>query len=349
MDKNINKAPEISDFTNPNIRFFDKPWQMNLELTNACPLKCPQCYIHTEEPFEMSLKTALSRLQDGALAGVKQVNLSGGETLCYPHLETIIHECKELNMNCAIAISGINATKEKLSALINAGVNHIFISLNGSTKEINEHSRDGFEHAIKALETLTELDFKNRHINFVMNRFNAKNLPGMALLCERYAIPHLAILCLKPDSKNDLRFFPDKDDMVIAADFINKYKGSVKITPEPCFSQLKALLFSYGKERENTGPVKGCTAGRTTVCVSADGRLSPCRHLDIKEDFEHISDYWKNSEFLNELRHIEDHRTPPCHGCYFEEQCLPCQAIGLKLRNCLNTGMTQCPLAVRKL
>ena len=67
-------------------RAFFRPAQMNLELTTRCPLRCPQCYVSLNTGREMPLDTALYWLRDAAECGVKDINLSGGETLCYPQL-----------------------------------------------------------------------------------------------------------------------------------------------------------------------------------------------------------------------------------------------------------------------
>ena len=115
---------------------------MNLELTTRCPLHCPQCYVSLNNGREMPLDTALYWIRDAADAVVKQVNLSGGETLCYPHLTELIRECHKCGLDSNIALSGAYVTEEKLREFIDAGVTRIFVSLNGSTKEVNEKTLD---------------------------------------------------------------------------------------------------------------------------------------------------------------------------------------------------------------
>ena len=335
-------------FLDPQVRYLDTPWQMNLELTTECPLRCPQCYVHLNQGTQMGLETALYWIRDAAEAGVEQINLSGGETLCYPFLEELVLECRTLGLSCAVALSGIYAEKETLEKLITAGVNDIFISLNGSTKEINSRTRDGYELAIRALETLKELEFINRHINFVMHSSNAEDLPQMMDLAEEYGMKSLVVLAFKPDSANELNSYPTMEQMRRAADFIRHYKGKTQIVPEPCFSQLRALAYQSFIGNLNIGVSRGCGAGRYDVSVSVDGRLTPCRHLDIREEFSHIKDYWKDSEMIKRLRSIEDSRKAPCKGCRYEHNCLPCQAVGYKLHGDLNYGMEECPVCETK-
>jgi len=331
-------------FFNPKVRFFDTPWQMNLELTTRCPLHCPQCYVSLNQGTEMNIDTALYWIRDAAEAGIKQVNLSGGETLCYPHLKELILECKRLDLSSAIALSGVYAEKETLKELIDAGVDDIFISLNGSTREINSRTRDGYELAVRALETLKELEFENRHINWVMHSSNADDFPSLMELAEKYGVNTVAILAFKPDSSYELKSYPTKQQMTDTAAFIKKYKGNVKIVPEPCFSQMRAYVYKSFLGNLNMGPARGCGAGRNGISVAVDGRLTPCRHLDVRESFEHISDYWNNSDFLKQLRSVEENRKAPCKGCIYENNCLPCQAVGYKLHEGPNFGMEECPV-----
>ena len=331
----------------PYHRAFRHPRQMNFELTTRCPLHCPQCYVHLNTGEDMELDAALYWLRDGARCGIELVCLSGGETLCYPHLPELIRECKKLGLTSAIALSGAYATKKRLEGLIADGVSEIYISLNGSTEEINRITRDGYQLAIDALQTLKELSFENTKVNWVMTRENAHDLPDMIALCERYQVKELAILAFKPDSAYEWERFPSAEQMEEAARQIKAYRGSVQVVAESCFSQMKALLGRSALAGNlNVGIKRGCGAGRDGVSVSVDGRLTPCRHLDVREEWSSIMEYWENSPFLAELRGVEDKREEPCRGCRFEDNCLPCMAVGYKLHGEITRGRHSCELCL---
>jgi pyrroloquinoline quinone biosynthesis protein E len=332
-------------WTAPYHRAFRHPQLMNLELTTRCPLHCPQCYVHLNTGEDMPLEVALYWLREGKRAGVELVCLSGGETLCYPHLPELIRECKELGLTSAISLSGIYASKECLQGLIADGVNDIFISLNGSTEEINRKTRDGYQLAIDALQTLKDLEFESTCINWVMTKENAHDIPAMIDLCERYAVKELYVLAFKPDSAHEWERFPSAAQMDEEAGQIKAYRGSVEIMVEPCFSQMKALLGRSALAGNlNFGIGRGCRAGRGQISVSVDGRLTPCRHLDVREAYNSIGEYWEQSTFLEELRQVEDKRKEPCLGCRFEGNCLPCNAVGYKLHGELTYGLPLCNL-----
>lgn len=326
-------------------RYFFRPVQMNLELTTRCPLHCPQCYVSLNTGKELPLDTALYWLRQAAEYGVSQINLSGGETMCYPHLNELIRECRRLSLRSAVALSGAYVTEETLREMIDAGVNEIYVSLNGSTEEINARTRDGYALAVRTLELLQRLDFSERFVNWVMHSTNAEDLPGMLALCERYGVKGLIVLGFKPDSSHALRSFPTAAQMREAAKTIRSYSGSVTVDVEPCFSQLRALVHSGFLMNSNIGVQRGCGAGRDGVSVSVDGQLTPCRHLETAETVSTLAEYWENSPFLRRLREVEDHRDAPCKGCTYERNCLPCMAVGTKLHGELNYGMKECPLA----
>jgi pyrroloquinoline quinone biosynthesis protein E len=244
-------------------------------------------------------------------------------------------------------LSGAYVTKERLIALIEAGVEGIFVSLNGSTEEINRKSRDGYSLAIKTLEYLKDLSYPETYINFVMQKSNARDLPKMMKLAEKYGVKELVIISFKPDSARRLDAFPDRAQLEEAAAFIRSYKGPVKLSVEGCFSILRALSREMFFFNLNRGIGYGCGAGRDGISVNIKGQLTPCRHLDLPEDNDSIMDYWRNSPVLKKLRSIEDMRDEPCRGCHYEKACLPCAAVANELRGDIMTGFKECPVALR--
>lgn len=327
-----------------NARWFRKPLQMNLELTTKCPLRCPQCYVHLNTGEELPLEEALYWLSEGKRAGVRHVNLSGGETLSYPYIIDLLRECKRLGLVSNIALSGAYVNRTFLKEIIDAGADMIFVSLNGSTEEINRKSRDGFKMAVYTLELLKEFNFPNTVINFVMQRSNADDIPSMISLAERYGVQQLTILGFKPDSSYQLSAFPTAEQLTAAAKIIKQYKGPVVVDAEPCFSQLRSLVGKTFFINRNMGIFRGCGAGRDGISVNVHGKLTPCRHLDVPEDYRSIPEYWQNSPFLKELRSVEDNRSDPCKNCELCNSCLPCMAVGVKLHGEIRTGMEECPL-----
>ena len=282
---------------------------MNLELTNACPLRCPQCYVALEGALrELPLSEGLYWIEEGRRCGVRYVNLSGGETLCYPYLDELIRACADRGMEASVSLSGVLATRERLEELIRAGVASICVSLNGSTPQINAMTREGYEEAVQTLALLQEIDNKDvlRIINFVLHGSNAGDLPDMIRLCETYNVDALVVLQTKPDSEGGLPDVPDQAQLEKAAALIAGYRGSLIIIPDHCYFELRELL-PEADSHDAQGTDAGCGAGLTQISVSAEGRLTPCRHLNLQESFRSIDAYLEESETIRMIRsHIKE-------------------------------------------
>lgn len=317
---------------------------MNIELTTKCPLRCPQCYCSLTGGKDIPLNLAIYWITEAASMGVKDVMLSGGETLCYPHIYDVIKAVKEQGMLANIALSGAGFNQEIYDQLIEAGVDEIYISLNGSTKEINSSSRDGYDLAIKALALLQKNQYKHTTINWVMHSSNADDFQNLIYLAEKYEVSNISILGLKPDSKHTLSSLPSKDQMLRLKKILRAYNGGVCIQIESCFSPMLAL-FNETKlfGNFNVSEYKGCCAGKTTFSVNVDGYLTPCRHLDYCEQYNSLKKYIEESVVQQKIRSIQDTRTAPCYSCKYEKYCRPCLAINTKLNNNFSFGFEQCP------
>ena len=290
------------------------PVGMNLELTSQCPFRCPQCYVpESEEVRELPLVQGLRWIGEAARTGIRYVNMSGGETLCYPYLTQLIRACAEEGMEASVSLSGALATPERLRSLVESGVTGLFVSLNGSTEEINRITRDGYREAIRTLDALQERGDAHLGINFVLHGSNAHDLPAMLHLCEEKGAEALVILQTKPDADGALKDVPDEDQLRRVADQIVQYQGPVAVIVDHCYYELRRYLPDAGRH-DAAGPGSGCGAGQTQICVNAEGMLTPCRHLDIPEKRNSIEEYLSCSPVLREIReHVaEEPSWRPC-------------------------------------
>lgn len=244
---------------------------LNFELTTACPLNCPQCYCSLNTGKNMEINTALHWIDEAVVNGIKVLNLSGGETMCYPYLYEVIAYAHQYGLNVNVALSGFEFNRDSYQKLLRAGTSGFFISLNGSTDEINRRSRNGYGLAISALKLLQEENYKNTTINWVMQASNADDFKNMICLAENFQVARLVIISLKPDSANELLNAPTKQQILNVASIIRNYRGSVQVCVESCYSPLLAVLGdSYFFGNNNTGEDKGCMAGRWFASINVD-------------------------------------------------------------------------------
>ena len=332
------------DIVNPIDGF--RPELMNIELTTKCPLRCPQCYCSLDGGKDIALDTAVYWLKEGKKAGVKEAMLSGGETLCYPYLFELIAEASNIGIKTNVALSGVGFDQSVYEKLIQAGVSGIYISLNGSTEEINSLTRDGFEYAIAALELLKRNDYHRTTLNWVMHSSNSDDFANVVELAERFNVDSIVILGLKPDSKHALATLPSKEQIKKVKDIILSHTGQTKIYVESCNSPLLTYVCEtrlFGNM--NVGRHRGCGAGRNSFSVSVDGLLSPCRHLDYYEKHATLSEYAATSPIILKLNQLMvEEPKEPCSNCRYNVNCIPCAAISSKLEGQLYRGFKACPV-----
>ena len=323
-----------------------RPHTMNIELTTKCSLHCPQCYCSLTGGKSIDLDTAIFWLGEGKKAGVKEVMLSGGETLCYEHLFELIASASKLGLKTNVALSGVGFTQFVYDNLISSGVSGIFISLNGSTEKINALTRDGYHFAIAALKLLKENKYSNTTLNWVMHSSNADDFQNIVNLADQYNVASVVIIGVKPDSKHALSTIPSKDQIMKVKEIILSHKGKAKIYVESCNSPLLTYVCDtrlFGNM--NVGENRGCGAGRNTFSVNVDGYLSPCRHLDFFEKASSLADYISLSPTIRMLQNrIAEQAKEPCIRCRFQNNCIPCAAINSKLEGNLNRGFKNCPV-----
>ncbi len=331
-------------------RALHSPEIMNIELTTRCPLRCPQCYCDLNQGKDINKEIALKYIKQAARLKIPFINLSGGETLLYPYLTELLNYISLNGLKSAIAISGWGFDKLKLETLKSAGVNEIYVSLNGSSSDINAKSRDGYEYAIKALQLLQADQQTDYYINWVARNDNIGDFPNLVDLAQAFKVKGLVILESKPDANYVLQNSLSLENFLFLADYLKKHnQQEISIEVEPCFSPLRAYINNYYLYNRNTGVNKGCGAGRNSMAVDVDGYLIPCRHLLYPEAYEDIEDYWWNSKILDKLRTFEDKREEPCLRCYLNNNCLSCRAVADKVDNNVLKGNHYCVIGKRKI
>lgn len=304
--------------------YYTYPKLINLELTDMCPLNCPQCYCTLNGGKILSYDIAEKIINEAELISVKYINLSGGETLLYPKLTNLIKLCSEKDIISNIAISGWNFNQETYNLLMLSGLTGFFVSLNGSTETINSYSRNGFTHGIKALKLLSHNRNSNIYINWVMQNNNTIDFPNVVKLAETYRCKALVIIGMKPTSSNELINYPTPDDFHYIYKFIKSYSGSVQLIVDNCFSQLNAFLGRQLFSNTNTGILRGCSAGIDSISINTNGDFIPCRHLNTPEQHSSIKEYWNKSITLKELRTNDFHSFINCLNCSLKLFCKPC-------------------------
>ena len=117
------------------------PLWLLAELTYRCPLHCVFCYNPVDfarDETELSTGDWLRVLGEARALGAVQCGFSGGEPLQRDDLEILVAEARRLGYYTNLLTSGIGLNEERIARLKQAGLDHIQLSFQDSTREVND-------------------------------------------------------------------------------------------------------------------------------------------------------------------------------------------------------------------
>ena len=99
---------------------FLRPTVASIEITSACNLKCRHCYGEFgNKSYHMSLDKIMKLLDDLEEAGVKMIELTGGDISVHPNIQAIVeYALSKKFVQVALLTNGILLTDEMLTLLI---------------------------------------------------------------------------------------------------------------------------------------------------------------------------------------------------------------------------------------
>src|SRR4051795_2204075 len=114
---------------------FGIPLAVLAELTHRCPLQCPYCSNPVELDrggTELTTEEWKKVLSELAEIGVLQIHFSGGEPTARKDIVELVQHATNVGLYSNLITSAVLLTREKLSALADAGLCHVQISFQGN-------------------------------------------------------------------------------------------------------------------------------------------------------------------------------------------------------------------------
>lgn len=321
--------------------YYDAPINVNIALTERCNLQCPFCFHEYGCGTDLEFSLLKGYLEQLAKMGTYCVQYSGGDPLLYPYLDKAVECSHKWGLFTRLSTSGSTLTFAYAKRLKKAGLDCCHLSLNGSTQEIHNKTRDGFLETIEALHIVSEVEIPCT-INWVANHENIPDLIHVIELAQSMHVKSIDILANKKSHKMELLFPYNHDDLVQLKQLCEEYPEYLNV--ESCFNELRLLL--YGTKI----PIveKGCKAGRFHMAINARGEFLPCPHLEtLGERMGDIAAYWNNSSVLKQIRESfqcgmgKESAVPAVDetgsrsSCQYKRYCNPCyvEENGQLLRN----------------
>jgi pyrroloquinoline quinone biosynthesis protein E len=173
------------------------PFWLLAELTYRCPLHCAFCsnpVDYARHDQELDTATWKRVLAEARAMGAVQLGFSGGEPLLREDLEELVAHAHGLGFYTNLITSGIGLTEARARALKEAGLDHIQLSFQDSTRELNDFisSTRTFELKNKVAGIIKSLGYP-MVLNCVMHRFNLPHVGRIIEMAERMGADYLEL------------------------------------------------------------------------------------------------------------------------------------------------------------
>jgi pyrroloquinoline quinone biosynthesis protein E len=286
------------------------PLWLLAEVTYRCPLHCVFCYnpvdfAKTERADELSTLEWLRVLREARQLGAVQCGFSGGEPLMRDDLEELIAEAHRLGYYTNLLTSGVGLTKERATALKAAGLDHVQLSFQDSTRELNDflsHTKT-FQLKQEVGETIRLLGWP-MVMNVVIHRLNIDHIDRIIAMADALGAEYLELANSQYYSWAHL----NRDHLLPTSEQIRRAEAVTDQWRVKVADRMK--LFFVAPDYHEGQPKKCMNGwGNVFLTVTPDGTALPCHTAKMlpglafpnvrEHDVRHI---WFDSEGFNRYR-----------------------------------------------
>ena len=296
------------------------PLWLLLELTYRCPLHCVFCYNPTEFARtgpELPTGDWLRVLREARALGAVQLGLSGGEPLEREDLETIVAEAHRLGYYINLITSGVGLTASRIAALKAGGLDHIQLSFQDSTRELNDFlsSTRTFELKARVAELIRAHDYP-MVLNVVLHRLNIDHVGEILDMAERLGAQYVELANTQYYGwawLNRQQLLPSRAQLARAEAATQRFRERVAGRIQVYF-----VVPDYFERRP-----KACMGGLGSVFlgIAPDGIAMPCHAARMLPGLDlpnvrsaDIRTIWYDSPAFNRFRG-EAWMKEPCRSC----------------------------------
>jgi pyrroloquinoline quinone biosynthesis protein E len=249
--------------------------------------------------------------------GAVQLGFSGGEPLTRQDLPELVKHARDLGYYSNLITSGYGLTEEKIIQLKEAGLDHIQVSIQASSQELNDHiaGTKSFEHK-KEVAHLVKKHGYPMVLCVVIHRENIHQMPEILAMAEELGADYLELANTQyygwAHANRDL-LLPTQAQFekaeAIAQAFKENVAGKMKIyyvVPDFYEDRPKACMNGWGT---------------TFLTIAPDGVALPCHSARELPglDCPNVNDYsieeiWNQSKAFNFFRG-HDWMKEPCRSC----------------------------------
>lgn len=331
-------APDVAMVSAPVSgagREFNPPLWLLAEITYRCPLHCVFCYNPVEfahHDGELTTDEWLRVLREGRAMGAVQCGFSGGEPLLRDDLEVLVAEARQLGYYTNLITSGVGLTETRAAALKAAGLDHVQLSFQDSTREINDFLTQTKTFRLKQhVARIIESNGWPMVINVVIHRLNIEHIGHIIKMAAELGAEYLELANTQYYSWAHLnrdQLMPTREQLIRAEQETDRWR-------EKLGDKMRILFVS--PDYHEARPKKCMNGwGNIFLTITPDGTALPCHTARMLPGltFPNVRDMglreiWFDSEGFNHYRGTSWMKEP-CTSCEDKEKDLGgcrCQAF----------------------
>ena len=301
------------------------PLWLLAEVTYRCPLHCAFCYNPVDfahHDGELATEDWLRVLREARAAGSVQCGFSGGEPLMRDDLEVLVAEAHRLGFYTNLLTSGVGLTAGRAQALREAGLDHIQLSFQDSTRELNDFLSHTRTFDLKQrVAGLIKANGWPMVMNCVIHRLNIDYIGNIIDMAVELGAEYLELANSQYYSwalLNRDQLMPSRAQLERAERIVNE-----------CRQRLgdRIRIFFVVPDYYETRPKKCMNGwGEVFLTVTPDGTALPCHTARMLPglDFPNVRDMdvksiWYGSEGFNRYRG-DAWMKDPCRSCPDKEK-----------------------------
>jgi pyrroloquinoline quinone biosynthesis protein E len=299
----------------------EPPLALLAELTHRCPLRCPYC----SNPLDLQrasaeLDTATWRrvFAEAAALGVLQVHFSGGEPLVRRDLVELVGHATEAGLYVNLITSGIRLDADRLGRLVEAGLEHVQLSLQDSEPGSGDRIAGlaGAQQAKHQAAAFVRAAGLPLTVNAVVHRQNLERLEAIIKLAVQLGAERLEVAHVQYYGwalANRAALLPSREQLDKATATVEAARTRLAgrlvidyVVPDYYAHRPKACMGGWGRRFLNVTP-----SGRVLPCHAAE-TLPGLRFPTVAE--ASLSEIWYHSSAFAKFRGTA-WMAEPCRSC----------------------------------
>ncbi len=297
-----------------------QPLWLLAEITYRCPLHCVFCYNpvdYTRYGEELTTEEWLRVLHEARKMGAAQLGFSGGEPLVRDDLEILVAEAHKLGYYTNLITSGVGLSEERIDAFKQGGLDHIQLSFQDSTQELNDfltHTRT-FDLKERVMRAVRARGYPTV-LNVVLHRLNIDHIEQILAMAEAMGVEYLELANTQYYAwalKNRDHLLPTLEQLERAEAVTNAFRERIGnrmriffVVPDYYAKRPKACMNGWGS---------------VFLTIAADGVALPCHEARALPGltFPNVRDagldwIWNESPGFNAYRG-DAWMKEPCRTC----------------------------------